>query len=197
MQMQLAQILNTASMAYTDKKEKFYYFSDRAMTAIDRAIAVSPGRATIYPVKAQIYIVRGEKNKAIETLKYAISLNKDYGDIYCNLARVFLYFKDNSDNFATIDKCLNFGGVGFFGYPEILDNLLKHYLAIKDWKQVIVLYQEYAIIQPKDSQVLIELANAYKQLGDKNNAIKTAQKVAEMDPQLKDDATKFIKDLTK
>ncbi|MBU0647403.1 MAG: O-antigen ligase family protein [Patescibacteria group bacterium] len=197
MQMQLAQILNTASMAYTDKKEKFYYFSDQALAAIDKSITASPGRATIYPIKAQIYITRGEKSKAIETLKYAISLNKDYGDIYCNLARVFLYFKDNSDNFATMDKCLNFGGVGFFGHPEILDNLLKHYLAIKDWKQVIVLYQQYAIIQPKDPQVLAELAKAYKELGDKNSAIKTAQKAAEMDPQLKDDADKFIQDLTK
>ncbi|MDO9399188.1 MAG: O-antigen ligase family protein [bacterium] len=197
MQMQLAQILNTASMVYTDQKEKFYYFSDYALTSIDKSIAASPGRATIYPTKAQIYIVRGEKGKAVETLKYAISLNKNYGDIYCNLARVYLYFKDNSDNFATIDKCLDYNGASSFGYPEILKSLLNHYVIVKDWKRAIVLYQEYARIQPKDPQVLIDLAIAYKESGNKEKAIETAQKVIELDAQLKESAEKFIKSLTK
>ena len=69
MQMQLAMILNTASVFYTDDLTKFYFYSDRALEAINKSIAASPGRVTIYFSKTQIYIMRGEKEKAIETLK--------------------------------------------------------------------------------------------------------------------------------
>ncbi|MFH1233636.1 MAG: O-antigen ligase family protein [Patescibacteria group bacterium] len=194
-QMQLAQILNTASLSYADQNDKFYYFSDRALEAINKSILASPGRITIYPTKAQIYITRGEKDKAIETLNYAISLNTAYGEPYCILAKALLYFKDNNAGFIAMDKCIDYNGVNSLGYPDILNFLLNHYLAGKDWTRVIVLYQKYIQIQPKDPLILIDLAKVYKESGDKNKAIETAQKAVEMNPKFKDSAEKFIKSL--
>ncbi|NCQ16635.1 hypothetical protein GW814_03245, partial [Candidatus Falkowbacteria bacterium] len=144
MQMQLAMILNTAALAHSDKADEFYYFSDQALEAIDKSIAASPGRVTIYFTKAQIQIIRGEKDKAIATLKYAVSLNPEYGEPYCNLAKALLYYKDNQSGFAYMDRCLDSGGASGLGYPDILKVLLDHYLALKDWSRVAILYQQSA-----------------------------------------------------
>ena len=195
MQMQLAMILNTAALAHSDKADEFYYFSDQALEAIDKSIAASPGRVTIYFTKAQIQIIRGEKDKAIATLKYAVSLNPEYGEPYCNLAKALLYYKDNQSGFAYMDRCLDSGGASGLGYPDILKVLLDHYLALKDWPRVAILYQQSARLEPKNAKILIELAKVYKELGDKNRAIETAKKVGEIDPQFKASADIFIDSL--
>ncbi|MEK7203384.1 MAG: O-antigen ligase family protein [Patescibacteria group bacterium] len=194
-QMQLAQIFYTTSMSYTEQKDKFHYFSERALEAINKSIAASPGRITTYPTKAQIYISIGEKDKAIETLNYAISLNKEFIQPYCILAKILLYYKDNAAGFIAMDKCLGHGEYVSSGNTDILKFLLNHYLALKDWTRVVALYQEYAIIQPKDPQILIELAKTYKELGDKDKATASALKAVELDQSLKSGAEKFISGL--
>jgi len=192
-QMQLSQVLNAASALYTDQKDKFYYFSDRALSAINKSIAASPGRADIYPSKAQIYITRGEKDKAIETLNYAASLNKEYGKPYCILAKVSLYYKDVAEGFVAMDKCLDYNKDNFVENPDILKFFIDHYSAVKDWPRVIVLYQGYAKVQPKDPQIFVELAKVYKESGDKDKAIEMARKAVELDPSLNFGAEEFIK----
>ncbi|MBU0636983.1 O-antigen ligase family protein [Patescibacteria group bacterium] len=194
-QLQLAQILNVASVFYIDQKDKFNYFSDQALKAIDKSIASSPGRITIYPTKAQIYINRNEKDKTIEILKYAINLNKEYNKSYCDLSKILLYYKDNNEGFAMADKCLDYNGVDSFAFSSILDILLNHYLTIKDWQRAVVLYQKYSQLEPKNAQIFVSLARTYKELGDKDNATITARKAVEIDPSLKFGAEEFIKGL--
>jgi hypothetical protein len=75
MQMTLSQILNLAASFNVDKQEKFSYYSNQAEEAINKSIAGSPGRVPIYFIKAQIFLTRGDKDKAIETLKYGVSLS--------------------------------------------------------------------------------------------------------------------------
>src|SRR3989339_1707288 len=96
MQMQLAQILSTASLVNQDNPSRFSFYSDRALKAIDESIKASPGRITIYLSKAQIYITRNDKDKVIETLKYAAGLNDKYSESVCYLAKVAVYLKDEN-----------------------------------------------------------------------------------------------------
>src|SRR3989338_9829640 len=132
MQMQLALILNIASYVNQDNQSKFYFYSDRALTAMDQAIKASPGRVTNYFGKVQIYIARNDKDNALKTLRYAVGLNEKYNESVCYLVKEALYFKEEAAGFAALDKCLDLNGAAYLNPPELVKIALDHYSKIKD-----------------------------------------------------------------
>jgi len=195
MQVELAQVLDNASRVNADNSEKFYYYSDQALEAVDAAVASSPGRVPVYFVKAQIYLTRGETEKAIETLKYAVSLNEDYYESTCQLAKVYIILEREAESYAEVDKCLDKGGVELFSSASFVKILINHYADNKDTDKLIKLHIQLARLEPNDVQAWINLAKLYAQVGRKEEAIEAAQKAAELDPSLKASVERFIGDL--
>jgi len=195
MQMELAQALNAAARFNQDDQEKFYFYSDRALEAINKSIDASPGRIPIYFQKAQIYATRGEQDKAIEILQYAIELNKDYYDSYCYLARYHFAFQQEEQGLKAMDQCLDLGGASLLSSADFIKNLINHYTNQQDWQKVIKLYQRLSQLEPNNPKVWVNLATIYSQLGDNDKAIEAAQKSAEIDPSMKDAAEEFIEKL--
>lgn len=197
MQMQFAKILDIASRFNSDNQGKFYFYSDRALEAIDKSIEASPGRIPIYFHKAQIYATRGENDKAIETLKYAVSLNEKYYDSYCNLAKFYFYFKDEENGFINMDKCLDLGGEDLLAPADYVSSLIGHYGQKEDWPRTIPLYERLANLSQNDAQVWVDLAKLYVQTNNIEKAIKAAKKSAEIDSSLRFDVDIFIKEISK
>lgn len=195
MQMQLAQILNTAASLNYNDQNKFYFYSDRALKAIGESIKASPGRVTIYFAKAQIYISRNDKAKAIETLKYAFGLNENYAEAACYLAKVEVYFKEEAAGYAALNKCLDLSGAGNLNPLEFVKIALNHYVEIKDRPRALILYQRWADLEPNNAKLWVNLSLLYAQAGDKAKAIAAAQKAAALDPSLKSAADEFIRGL--
>lgn len=185
-QMVLAQVLNTTSGFYQGHPDEFAHYSDRALAAIDKSIAASPGRIPVYYQKAQIYITRGEKEKAIETLKYALSLNKKYYDSQCYLVRAYGFYGDiNEEYYQYLDECVDLGGAELFSSADFIKASINYYVGKKDWDKSLKLYTRLAQLSPSDADVWIKLSNLYKQMGDMENSQAAAQKAAELNPKLK------------
>jgi O-antigen ligase len=193
MQMTLAQVLNLAASVNGANPEKFSYYSGQAEEAINKSIAASPGRVPIYFIKAQIFLTRGETDKAIEILKYAISLNSVYPDGYCQLARVYFYFQKNDLAYENMNGCVDYGGLTNINSSQQFQDLVSHYTAAKDWSRLIVVYQYLSSQQPNEAKIYAALANAYLQNGQKDEAIKAAEQAAQIDPKFKQSAEEFIR----
>ncbi len=195
MQMQLAQILNITARFNQDDQGKFYYYSDRAMEAINKSIEASPGRIPIYYIKAQILAIRNEQEKAIETLQYAVGLNEKYYDSYCNLARYYFVFKQEEEGYKAMGQCLDKGGAGLLAPADYIKGLINHYAEKNDWQKAIKLYEKLSVLEKDNVKVWISLAKVYAQIGENDKAIQAAQKSAEIDPSMKDAVEEFIKKL--
>ena len=192
MQMQLAQILNTATSVNMDNASKFSFYSDRALKAIDESIKASPGRVTIYFSKAQIYLTRNDKDNAIKTLEYAISLNEKYPESFCYLAKVGIYFKEEAKGYKALDQCLDLNGSNYLSPVDFVKLALNHYAENKDNSRMIKLYERWTVLEPTNAKIFVNLSLLYAQAGEKDKAIEAAKKAGELDSSLKSDAEKFI-----
>lgn len=195
MQMQLAQALNTAAITNSDNASKFTFYSDRALKAIDESIKASPKRVTVYFSKAQIYLTRNDKNNAIETLKYAVNLNEQYPESSCYLAKVQIYFGQEPEGYKMLDKCLEFGGAGYLSPADFVKKAINYYAGKKDNPHLLKLYERLASLESNNANIFAVLSQLYAQNGEKEKAIQAAEKAAELDPSLKNDAEKFIMQL--
>lgn len=188
-----AQLLNNVATYYKEDKEKFFFYSDRAVEYIDRSIAASPERIPIYFQKAQIILNRGEKDKAIEVLEEAAALNENYYDSFCHLGKTYLYFQDEEKGFENIDHCLELGGARMLTSAGFVKNLINHYVELEDWDKVLDLYEKLAKdLEKKEVQNWINLAKLYEQQGDPTNAAKAAREIPKLDPSLEEYVEEFI-----
>ncbi len=194
-QMMLAQILDTSSKVVRDDKARAMKYSDRALTAIDDSIAASPGRSPVYFQKAQILLGRGEQDKAVETLKIAYNLNTKYFDSSCHLGKTLLYMKKESEAFTYIDQCIDLGGAQLLAPAGQIRNFISHYRDANDSKKVIKLYEQLVRIEGNNINNMIELAKLYAENGEIEKAIKTATKISDKDPSVKQYVDGFIENL--
>jgi O-antigen ligase len=115
-----AEIYNTAAIYHYADSKKFYYYSNKAVEAMDKSIAASPRRTTLFFSKAQILFVRGDVDKAIETLNYAVNLDKDFSDGYCNLAQVYFSTNKKDEGWKQMNICVDRGGAAYFTSENFL-----------------------------------------------------------------------------
>jgi len=187
-----SQLLNLTSTFYKNDPEKFYHYSNRALEAVDKSIKSSPRRVPIYFQKAQIYLTRGEVDKAISVLEYAVGLNEDYYDSICYLARVRLAEKKKG-GYEDMDACVDKGGASILAPSEFVIELARHYAAKQDWRRALKLYERLRELNPKNAKVWANLANLYLKTGDKAKAERAARKAGELDANMKGAADEFIR----
>lgn len=195
MQMELAQVLITASSYYYSQPDKSTYYSDKALEAIDKSLAASPGRVPVYFVKAQIQMIKGEKDKALDTLRYAAKLNPNYFDGVCQLSNALLYYKNEKEGYASMDKCIDLGGASLLSPVGYVKNLASHYAQTKDTKRLLALYERWTELSPNDAMIWADLAKIYAQNKDNDKAKTAALKAADLNKEYKSAVDEFIKGL--
>ncbi|NTU98444.1 hypothetical protein HGA64_00325 [Candidatus Falkowbacteria bacterium] len=194
-QMILAQILNFTSTYYSNEPDKFSYYSQRAETAVDKCIEATPRRSTVYFIKAQIYLTRGEKEKAIDTLKYAVGLNPKFPDATCQLGKVYAYLGKTKEAQKTIDDCVDLGGADTLYSGQQLVDLTNRYVKEKRFDRVVKVLTQLSTMDQNNVKIWTGLAEANKQIGHKAEAVAAARKAAEIDPSLKSSAEQFIQQI--
>lgn len=192
-----SQVLNIAASLSTDNPEKYAYYSDQAMTAIDKSIAASPGRVPIYFQKAQIYITRGEQDKALEVLKQAYELNPIYPDSSCYLARTMFFYKQEKEAYQYMDSCIDYGGQALLSPSGFVQSLINHYVGLKDNKRILILQERLTQLEPDNIRFWIDLSKLYADNGDKEKAKNAAEQAIRIDPNIKQYAEQFIQSLEK
>ncbi len=194
-QMMHAQLLNTAARFYQSKPDKYAHDIDRALEAIDTSVAASPGRIPIYFQKAQIQLSANQPDEAIETLKYAITLNEDYYDTYCHLSRMYFYQSNEDDGFKYLDECVDRNGAKLL-QPEVsVKAYINHYVEAGEWERVLKLSKRLTDLTPKSVEAWINLAKLEANIGNKEAAKTAAEKAIEIDPSVAQYADEFISGL--
>ena len=194
-QMMLAQLYNLAASHNTADKEKFIYYSSRAEDAINKTIEATPRRIPVYFIKAQIYLMRGDKAKAAEIVKTASELNPKYPDSYCQLSRIYFYDDKEALGNEAMDKCIELGGAGQLGSIEQLKEVLNRYLRNKDLNKALMILQQITRAEPNVGKNWASLAEVYRQMGDNAEAIKAAEQAIQVDPSLRAGGEEFIRSL--
>ena len=196
MQMQLSQILNLTSVFYReDNLDKFYFYSDRALEAINKSIEVSPGRTRLYFAKAQVYVSRDESDNAINAINQAIGLDREYAEGYCRLSKVNLFYQDETSAFSNMDQCLALDGIGFINDNDLVKYMINHYAPLNDFSKLVVLYEKLVSKEKNDATYFVSLAKIYAQLGEIEKAIQAVEKSVELEPSLRESANQFIQQL--
>jgi O-antigen ligase len=192
MQMQLAQILDTAARYNYRDPEKSNFYSTQSLEAIQASIDASPGRATVYFIKAQMQLVRGENDEAVATLKQGIALNPNYFEGYCRLAQVLFIFQVNLsynkyDNEIgdTLNNCVDKGGSDQISSPSLLQMAIKYYSSTStDLLRATLLSERLATISAPDAKAWLTVAKLYSMLGSTTKAEESLQKAIEIDPSI-------------
>jgi tetratricopeptide (TPR) repeat protein len=197
MQMQLAQILDMTARLNFDNLIKFNYYSARAVNAINRSIEASPGRAPVYLVKAQMLLIRGEKDEAIKTVEYAISLNTEYSEGYCRLAQFYLLLKDDEKIGAPLDKCADLGGTDDLNSGPLLLKAIAYYVDKGDYTRAQKFSERLTVVYDSDPEAWFNLAKLYLITGDATRTQVAVSKALALDPKREKDWQDFLASLEK
>jgi len=184
MQLQLAQVLDAAARFNYQDLEKFNDYSRRSLQAMDRAIAASPGRAPLYLIQTQMLLLRGDKEEAVKSVEYAISLNPRYEEPYCRLAQVYLILDDDAKMSAPLDKCLDLGGVDGMYVSQMIEKYVNHYIAKTDYPRITKLAERLSQLNPDNAPVWFNLAKIYWVSGQTASAEAAAAQAAKLSPDL-------------
>ncbi|MFH1662139.1 MAG: O-antigen ligase family protein, partial [Candidatus Falkowbacteria bacterium] len=189
----LSQLYGVAADFYNGKdEEKFIYYSDKSLEEINKAIEISPMRIPVYFVKSYFYSVRYEKDKAIETIEYATTLNEKYYDSFCHLARYYFMDKQNFKGFENMDKCLDLGGQDLLVSEGYVRNMIEYYTDKDDTYKLIKLYDRLTKIKPIEPKPWLRLASLYGKVGDMENLLIVSEKAVKIDPTLRDNMDAII-----
>jgi len=181
MQMQYAQALDTAARFKVNDLRLFNYYSRQAVEAIDRSLEASPRRIPVYFTKAQIQLERGENKEAIETLKYAISLNPNYNASYCRLAQFYFFLQDEKELSSALDTCLDNGGAEEINSEKMLKNSITFYAGKRDYPHALLLAERLANLYETDPEIWFNLAKLYIIVGHQEKATTAANKAIALD----------------
>ena len=183
-QMQLAQTYDVAARFNYKDPALFNYYSGEALKTIEYSIEASPRRVPVYLIKAQIQLERSENEDAVNTVKYAETLNPTYADPYCRLAQFYIFLKNEQDLGGELNKCVDLGGVSDIVSDKILSLALNYYAARADYPRALVIAERLAEMYNKDPQVLFNLAKLYLISGQREKAQATVDSAVAIDPKL-------------
>ena len=184
MQMQLAQVLDVATQFYASfDNEKAAQYSARALDAMDASIAASPGRATVYLARAQMYMMRGDSDKALDDVNYAINLNPNYYEGNCRLAQFYSYLEKKDEFDQAIDRCVDTGGDKYLTQQEFMADGINYYIEDGDLIRAAKLGKRLVELNPKNAEMLLNLAKIQYASGSDKEAIENVNKAKELDPQ--------------
>ncbi|MFA5184600.1 MAG: O-antigen ligase family protein [Patescibacteria group bacterium] len=195
MQMQLAQVYDTAARFNYQDLDQFNHYSGLAIAAINRSLEASPGRVPVYLVKAQMQLVRGEKEEAIQTIEYAISLNPDYSEGYCRLAQFYIFLKDDQRLGEPLTKCVDLNGVNDINSGPLLLNALSHFTAEQDYPRALKLADRLAELDAANAQIWFNLAKLYLLSGENAKSQNALGRALDLDHKLQDSWAEFLDSL--
>lgn len=169
-------------------------FRDEAKIYIDKAIATSPQRVTLYYILMENLVMAGKFDEAIDVIKKAISLNDRMGSSYWELTKAYFQKQDFGKTKEALIKAINLG-------HRINDENMQRFMPLFEVtksRENEIAYLELVVKNGTTNYLYYStLANFYFQRGDKEKAIWYAQESARLNPATKEKVDKFIEEAQK
>jgi len=164
------------------KDEANYYFQ--------KAYELSPKRQEVFIGWTMTKLVTGDYQEAKEKAQICINLNPRLGDCWWLKGLSEIYLKESENAQEDIQKA-NQKGYSI-GDESSLSQLAKVYADLKDYKNLVEIYQKLIVLEPNNVQYYASLASTYKELGEYDKARQEALKILEIDPEAKSDVDQFL-----
>jgi len=182
----------------------------KAEEVVQEVLAFNNKNTTSYQLLAEIRMIQGHPDEAINFLKKRLEINNNLIKFHKSLGVLYLKVGDKQKGAAALKKSIELGYVlGGFDLSFIL-KVGRLYEEQGDYKMALDVYEkardywenleesrEDKVLSAKMSDLLsqlyIALANAYFKLGDKEKAYQAAEKVLDIDPTLKYQIEEFLR----
>jgi len=167
------------------KKEANFY--------LEKAHQLSPKRQEILIEWAKTDLLSGEFKKAEDKAKECIELNLNNAECYWIAGLVDIYLENKTGANKNLEDAGK-RGYDLNSEPSLLQ-LTNAYAAVKNYQEIIKVYQKLIEMKPAAPQYHASLAAAYKEIGDFEKAREEALIVLKLSPEYKADVEEFLRSL--
>ena len=170
------QLDDTLAEGYIAKGNAYLFYEwkwKQAYEALTKAIELNPGATDAYRSLAFYYIVMGQKEKALETMEYAIKLDPLSVVLNYFLGNVYLFNERFNDAIRQADKLLE------------MDPNMRSAIELKgwatgiggNWNDALSLFKEVYRLTGHPLKGLLPLGYAYAMLGEREKAMECIHKM--------------------
>lgn len=131
------------------------------------------------------------KNEADSYFERAYTLSPKRQEVFIGWAKTYFLSGDYEEAEKKSRECVNLNEKG----EECWQILEASNISLKDFSDLIGIYQRLISFEPANTQYYAYLALSYKEIGDYKKARETALKILEITPEAKTDVDKFLEEL--
>lgn len=168
---------------------------DKAEQYIQKAIDLNSNNPRIWYEMGQVNLSQKKYQESYNSFKKALDLNPKVNLSWWFLSNAAFQLEKYDEAVYNAEKAIELGYNGYQNSITDLMRLVAIYEKSGNYQKVLEYYIMAAEEQPQNPQVHASLAVAYAKNGYRDEAIKAAQKAAELDPSFKEEADKFIESL--
>lgn len=162
---------------------------DEAFAQVKKASELSPNKQAILFELAGAYINNGDQRNAFETGKKAFELEPNYDEARIIYAVTAIYTGQNKLAEDLLAEK--------FGTTTIItdDRIINAYAQTGQYVKVINIWKARIAEDPNNPQYHVNLSASYLANKERNKSIEELKKAAELNPQFKDQAEYYIKEI--
>jgi len=165
---------------------------DIAIKYYNEALELSPKRQAVIFQLGTTYLLKGDKDKAINLLKDVVALDEESGQSYWRLAMAYLANNDKEEAYKNISRSVDLGFIG-----SIQQEVLNAISLCIEKENYLCVTEGYINLGDKTSGSIqadyyAKTATAFFMWGNKEHAIDYTNKAIKADPTFKDEGQTFL-----
>ncbi|MGA2418317.1 MAG: O-antigen ligase family protein [Candidatus Staskawiczbacteria bacterium] len=166
---------------------------NQAYSYFDKATSLAPKHQEILIERAKTDIAAKNYQALLQDAQKCVALNPNFGECYWDKALFEIYSKDFTDAENYKKMALQKGFITY-NTPAISD-LAEAYIAIEDYRDLSLIYENLISANPKVPQYHSALAAIYGKMGEYQKAREQAMIYLQLVPDAKDEVNAFLKTL--
>ncbi|MCK4454181.1 O-antigen ligase family protein [Candidatus Parcubacteria bacterium] len=165
--------------------EAYYYF--------EKALQLSPKHLEIFIGLAKTDLLTNDYLGAKNNAQKCINLNSKVGECWWLMAITNIYLNNIEEAQGNIEAARK--AIYPVGSKSSTAQLINAYNYIKNYEEIVKIYQTLILQEPNNAQYHFSLAVYYKELGNNEKAKKEALRALELMPEAKKQIEEFLKTL--
>lgn len=166
-------------------------YNDLALENSLKALEISPTFVRTYYEVAQAYLNKKDLPKAIEWFEKVVELNPQVPLSHWYLGITYAQAGQLRKGAEIIEN----SGYNYKSNEIDASRMTEIYFKLKDFRKIAEVYEALIKLNPKDPQYHASLAVAYREIGEREKAIKEAEEASKIDPSFAKEAEAFIRGL--
>jgi tetratricopeptide (TPR) repeat protein len=166
--------------------------AEKSLAWLQKAESLGPNRPQLYMERAQLLRSLGRNDDVIPVLQKVVAFDPPAKWSRVHLVAAYISAGRYRDAEIEWNKIKTYNRIPS---QSDYDRVIGLYASKKQFAPVVVLYKEQLQTSPDNPVLLLNLANAYKELGDLDSARQTVRRAATLSPQIAEKLPDLLKSL--